>query len=246
MNNERLRGLADAHGPFASVYLPPGVGASAWSVMRRTLAAQHADAEVLGALDDVMLHAMPHATAAEGHALVANRDGVLVDGPPAWPTHHPVARLSDLPYLLPLVPRHSVRVPEASLVAAGGTREDVADAPDLHDRTVFDQFLFESARPEGPVAQGLGRCAAALRDGNADALVVADDILGERSVWVGGTHRDQVAEDEAELRALGMPVNRQRADEALPMAALTVGAEVLIATGGLPLVDGVGVLLRHH
>jgi nitroreductase len=113
------------------------------------------------------------------------------------------------------------------------------------DRTLFDQFLFESARPDGPVVHGLRHCTAALREGNADALMIGAEALGDRSVWVGGTRRDQVAEVSAALRALGMPPNRQRADEALPMAALAVGAEVLVAPDDLPLVDGLGLLLSH-
>lgn len=241
MNTELLRKLVSAHGPFASVYLPSDTGGPPWPLLRDTLAAQDALPEVLAALDEALRHGSP----AEGRALVAARDGLLVDAPLVWSPPAPVARVSDLPYLLPLMPKHAVRVPEASLVAAGRAGEDTLRGPQPGDRTVFDQFLFESARPEGPVVQGLRLCAAALRDGNADALVVTEGALHDRAVWVGGTHRDQVAEDEADLRALGMPVNRQRADEALPMAALTIGADVLVAAADLPLTDGVGVLLRH-
>ena len=95
------------------------------------------------------------------------------------------------------------------------------------------------------MVQGLRQCANALRNHNADALVLTEDALADRLVWVGGTHRDQVAEEAAELRALGMPSTSERADEALPMAALTVRAEVLVTTADLPLTDEVGVLLRH-
>ncbi len=239
MNSESIRELAAVHGPFASVYLPPDVGVVDWSVLRHSLEVQDADPEMLSALDA----AVDRGSAEEGRALIATRDGVLVDGPPAWQPHAAVARVSDLPYVLPLVPRHAVLAPEASLVAAGRAREDAVSG--AGDRTVFDQFMFESARPEGPVVQGVGPCAAALRAGNADALVVAEGALCDRAVWVGGPHRDQVAEDEADLRALGMPVDHQRADEALPMAALVVGADVLVAPADLPLTDGVGVLLRH-
>jgi hypothetical protein len=237
MNTETIHGMATAHGPFASVYLPPGTDGPDWPVLRRALAAQNAPQEMLVVLDDVLRHGR------EGRALIVNPSGVLVDGAPAWAPHAPVARLSDLPYLLPLMPKHAVRVPEAVLVAAtGASADDVAAAA---DRTVFDQFLFESSRPEGPVVQGVAQCTAALREGNADALVVAEDALADRAVWVGGTRRDQVADDHADLRAVGMPASRQRADEALPMAALTIGADVLMAAGDLSLVDGVGVLLRH-
>jgi hypothetical protein len=235
MNIETIRDMAGAHGPFASVYLPPDVGGPDWPLLRRTLAAQDTPPEIMSALD----HALSHGSTAEGRVLIANPSGVLVDGPLAWSPHGPVARLSDLPYLLPLVPKLAVRVPEAALVGAAGSS---VDAP---DRTMFDQFLFESSRPEGPVLQGIPRCTAALRDHNADALVIAEGALADRTVWVGGTRRDQVAEDHADLRAVGMPASCQRADEALPMAALAVGADVLVAEGGLDLDDGIGVLLSH-
>ena len=231
MHSESIRELAAVHGPFASVYLPPDVGVVDWSVLRHSLEVQDADPAMLHALDA----ALDRGSTAHGRALIATREGVLLDAPPAWSPHAAVARVSDLPYVLPLVPKHAVRAP--SLVGAGGAHEE--------GRTVFDQFLFESARPEGPVVQGVASCAAALREGNADALVVTEGALGDRAVWVGGTHRDQVAEEEADLRAVGMPVNRQRADEALPMAALAVGADVLVASADLPLTEGVGVLLRH-
>ncbi len=237
MHSGSIRELAAVHGPFASVYLPPDVAVVDWSVLRHSLQVQDADPAMLSALDA----ALERGSTADGRALIATRDGVLLDAPPAWSPHAAVARVSDLPYVLPLVPKHAVRAP--SLVVAGGAAEDAVR--DAEDRTVFDQFLFESARPEGPVVQGVGPCAAALREGNADALVVTEGALCDRSVWVGGTHRDQVAEDEADLRALGMPVDHQRADEALPMAALVVGADVMVAPADLPLTDGVGVLLRH-
>lgn len=241
MNTKAIRDLVHAHGPFVSVHLPPGVHDPGWPVLRRTLAHQGTARETLAALDE----ALRHGGTEEGRGLIATRAGVLVDGPLAWAPHGRVARVSDLPYLLPLVPRHAVRAPEASLVAAGRAREDTVSGPAGADRTLFDQFMFESARPEGPVVRGLRQCAAALRDHNADALVVTEGALADRTVWVGGTHRDQVAEDSADLRALGLPVSHQRADEALPMAALAVDAEVLIAPADLPLTDGVGVLLRH-
>ena len=224
---QALRDLVSARGPFASVCLPPEAGEPDWPVLRRTLACQEIAPEVLDALDEALGRGGP----GEGRALIANRSGVLVDSALAWSPPARVARVSDLPYVLPLVPRHTVRCPDSTAGDAG--------------RTVFDQFMFESARPEGPVVQGLRKCAAALRDHNTDALVLTEGALADRTVWVGGTHRDLVAEDEGDLRALGMPVNRQRADEALPMAALTVGAEVLVAPADLPLTDGVGVLLRH-
>jgi hypothetical protein len=223
MDIAELRELAGVHGPFASVYLPAHVGPSAWPALRRGLAEQGLDAEVLSALD-----------AAGGRAVVAARSGLLVDTEPAWSVPAPVARVADLPYLLPLVPKRRVR--ESSLVGAG-----VA----LAERSTFDEFLFEMTRPEGLAVDGIDRCTELLRAGNVDALVIAEGRLGDRTVWVGGAARDQVAADPATLRALGMPVTRERADEALPMAALTIDAELAVVPDSVPLADGVGVLLRH-
>jgi hypothetical protein len=241
MNTAAICELAATHGPFASVYLPSDVGGPPWPVLRRALAVQQPARELLEALDD----ALSRGTTTEGRALIANQAGILMDGPLAWSPHTSIARLSDLPYLLPLVPKHAVRAPEAALVAAGRDRADTVDGQATAGRTLFDQFLFESARPGGPVVQGLRHCVTALRNHNADALVLTEGALADRIVWVGGTHRDQVAEEAAELRAVGMPSTSERADEALPMAALTIHAEVLVATADLPLTDGVGVLLRH-
>lgn len=93
--------------------------------------------------------------------------------------------------------------------------------------------------------EGLARCTAALTAGTVGTLVIDPDTLGDRTVWVGGTHRDEVGADPATPRAAGLPPNRQRADEALPMAALTTGAEIVVIEN-VRLADGVGVLLRDY
>jgi hypothetical protein len=232
-----MRALVGVHGPFVSVYLPPNTSSLTWQALRGQLVAESPDDTTLAALDEATM-ATPDGL--PGRALVAAEGVMLVDEAPSWSPSEPLARLSDLPYLLPLAPRHSMREPAVALVSAGGAGADAV----LPERCLFDQFLFEFSRPDGPAVDGLRECTKMLREGNADALVIAPEQLGDRTVWVGGTRRDQVAEDPA-LRGTGLPVNQQRADEALPMAALAIGAEVLIAPDDLPLTDGVGVLLRH-
>jgi hypothetical protein len=236
MDTVSMRELVAVHGPFVSVYLPPNASSLTWQALRGQLAAESLDDATLAALDEA---ATVTSDGSQGRALVAAEGVTLVDEAPSWSPPEPLARLSDLPYLLPLAPRHSVREPAVALVSAGGA--DTAAPP---ERCVFDQFLFEFSRPDGPAVDGLRVCTDMLRDGNVDALVIAPGQLGDRTVWVGGTQRDQVAADPA-LRAAGLAVNRQRADEALPMAALAIGAEVVVAPDDLPLTDGVGVLLRH-
>jgi len=209
-----MRSLVGAHGPFVSVHLPPGAAPAVWQIMRGSLG-----------LSDVVLTVLDRALASgagpEGRSLIVAGSRLLVDSPPAWWPPAVVARVSDLPYMLPLAPRLGVHA------LVGG--------PDP-GRHVFDRFL------ASPV-EGLARCASLLSAGRVEALVVDADALRDRMVWVGGTHRDQVAADPATSRAAGLRPNRQRADEALPMAALTAGASVLVADG-VPLVDGVGVVLR--
>lgn len=234
MGTDLLRGLADIHGPFASVYLPPNVGESAWPTVRLSLVRQGLEPSLLDVLDAAI--GRVGTAGLFGHALIAAEDGLLVDDQPSWCPPTPVARVSDLPYLLPLLRRHPVREP----VPVGG-----GNSADDHGRGLFDQFVFEMSRPEGLALDGLGRCAELLRDGNADALFIAVDALGERTVWVGGTRRDQVADDHAALRAIGLPANSQRADEALPMAALSIGATVVVAPDNVSLTDGVVVLRQH-
>jgi hypothetical protein len=178
-----LRELAEAHGPFISIHLPPFARLST---------------EPLGTLE----------SGARGRSLIVAGGQVLVDEPPAWLPQEPVVRMSDLPYVLPLTPRL-----------------DHASTPVL--------------------AEGLARCTAALTAGTVGTLVIHPETLSDRTVWVGGTHRDEVGVDPATPRAAGLPPNRQRADEALPMAALTIGAEIMVAEN-IPLTDGVGVLLRDY
>jgi len=236
MDTVSMRDLVGAHGPFVSVYLPPNVNCLMWQALRGQLVAESLDDRTVTALDEA---AMVPPNRLLGQALVVAEGVTLVNEAPAWLPSEPLARLSDLPYLLPLTPRHSVREPAVALVNADGASDPVPS-----ERSFFDQFLFEFSRPDGPAVDGLRACTEMLRDGNVDALVIAPEQLGDRTVWVGGTHRDQVSEASA-LRATGLAINRQRADEALPMAALAIGAEVVVAPDDLPLTDGVGVLLRH-
>lgn len=206
--------LVDAHGPFVSVHLPPGADPAVWRVMRGSLDAPDTALRVLD-------RALSAGAGPAGRSVIAGASGLLVDTAPAWWPPAVVARVSDLPYLLPLAPRLGVRA------LVGG--------PDP-GRATFERFL------ASPV-HGLSRCAALVSAGRVSALVVDAEAVRGRLVWVGGTRRDQVSTDPATPRALGLAPNRQRADEALPMAALTCGADVLVADG-VGLTDGVGVLLR--
>jgi hypothetical protein len=91
--------------------------------------------------------------------------------------------------------------------------------------------------------EGLPSCVAALREANVDTLFLVGSQIEDSTVWMG-SEPSQVSVQEEELRGLGVPsITAHRADEALPWAALAVGAEVVTVDDKL--VDGVGVLLRH-
>ena len=118
----------------------------------------------------------------------------------------------------------------------------VAMAWEAGHQDALDRFAAELAREDGLAVQGLSATMAALRESNVDTLLVTD--LGERTVWVG-SQPNLVALDRAELHTFGVSGRAEvRADEALPAAAIAVGAEVI--TDGKPLTDGVGALLRHR
>ncbi len=217
MDATGLRKVARTAGPFASVFLPTD---SSWQSVRRQLATRRLDERTLAVLDAAVT-----SHGGGNRVLVTSGGRLLVDESSDWPPEGPIARVSSLPYLLPLAHRY-------------------ATAGHEPDRSTYDQFVFEVGRPGGLAVDGLRACTAALREQNADALIVAIDRLGDERVWVGGDQRHLVSTDTA-LRGMGVPVVSQRADEALPAAALAVGAEVVVTGDPLPLADGVGVLLRH-
>jgi hypothetical protein len=93
--------------------------------------------------------------------------------------------------------------------------------------------------------QGWTDTLEALRTANADALLLSESAFhAERPVWAG-PESHLVAARERDLKYLGFrDALRLRADEALPVAAIAIGADVLVTADRLA--DGVGVLLRHR
>ncbi|WP_101949633.1 hypothetical protein [Mycobacterium sp. 3519A] len=100
----------------------------------------------------------------------------------------------------------------------------------------------ETKRHSGFAAEGLEVVCAALREGAVDILVVAD--LGDATV-VTGEERTTIAPDADALSELGeAPRRLVRADEAVPLAAICVGASI-IRIDGIDCADGVAALLRY-
>ena len=108
---------------------------------------------------------------------------------------------------------------------------------------VADRFRNEKGRGSGLAAEGLGAVCAALREGAVGTLIVGD--LGDATV-VTGEDRTTVAPDADVLSELGEAVHRVvRADEALPFAAIAVGASLVRVDDVIAPVNGIAALLRY-
>ena len=110
MRSERLKWLAKAEGPFASVYFDDShntldaveVQETQWHDIHARLEGMGAGAELLGMLDGAVLNHRP-AVGRRGRAVIATAEQVLVNEQLAAPPPATVVRLSDYPYVLPLI-----------------------------------------------------------------------------------------------------------------------------------------------
>jgi hypothetical protein len=96
-------------------------------------------------------------------------------------------------------------------------------------RAVVQRFRTESARRGGRTVHGLRDVAAALSAGQVATLLVTDALIGDRLI------------DSGSLESL----NSGRADEVLPRAAVTSGADIVLVGRQLRLREDVGALLRR-
>lgn len=118
------------------------------------------------------------------------------------------------------------------------------DRRHCHEMTdIANRFEAEIGRGSGLAAQGIGPVCTALRNGNVDTLIVGE--LADATV-VTGKALTTLAPDADTLSELGEPVERVvRADEALPFAAIAVGAALIPADDRITPADGIGALLRY-
>ncbi len=123
------------------------------------------------------------------------------------------------------------------------TAAEFARRRDVEMGDVAGRFEAEVGRGSGLAAQGIAAVCAALRVGDVDTLFVGE--LGDATV-VTGAAPTAVAPDADTLSDFGEPVRRvARADEALPFAAIAVGASLVAAGDRIAPADGVGALLRY-
>lgn len=131
MRSENLRWLTKAAGPFASVYFDDshdtadaaGQLDAKWRDIRAHLEHLGASAGILDRLREAILHHQP-AVGRRGRAVIVTGDQVLVNEQLVSPPATPTVRLSDYPYVLPLID-HEMRRPTYVFAAVDHTGADV-------------------------------------------------------------------------------------------------------------------------
>jgi hypothetical protein len=105
------------------------------------------------------------------------------------------------------------------------------------------RFTAEVGRQSGLAAEGLGPVCSGLRQGAVDTLIIGD--IGEETV-VADDELTTLAPTAEVLSEQGAAAARTlRADEALPMFAVSVGASLVRTDERIAPADGVGAVLRY-
>lgn len=108
---------------------------------------------------------------------------------------------------------------------------------------VAQRFTAELGRRSGLAAEGLGPVCSGLRQGAVDTLIIGE--LGEETV-VADEELTTLAPNAEVLSEQGAaPARTLRADEALPMFAVSVGASLVRTDERITPADGVGAVLRY-
>jgi Bacterial archaeo-eukaryotic release factor family 2 len=110
MRSERLKWLVQATGPFASLYFDDSHDTAdaveqletKWRDIRKHLEDGGASGEIIGTLEEAVLNHRP-AVGRCGRALIATSEQVLVNEHLVSPPPATVVRLSDYPYIVPLI-----------------------------------------------------------------------------------------------------------------------------------------------
>lgn len=105
------------------------------------------------------------------------------------------------------------------------------------------RFAAEVGRQSGLAAEGLGAVCAALRQGAVDTMIIGD--IDDATV-VADEALTTVAPDANVLSEQGAaPAKTLRADEALPLLAISVGASLVRTDERIAPADGIGAVLRY-
>jgi peptide chain release factor subunit 1 len=105
------------------------------------------------------------------------------------------------------------------------------------------RFTAELGRDSGLATEGLPGVCAALRDGAVETLIIGE--LADRTVVMGETLA-AIAPNADVLSELGAaPTETVRADEALPLLAVSTDAELIRTDERIDPADGVAAVLRY-
>jgi peptide chain release factor subunit 1 len=105
------------------------------------------------------------------------------------------------------------------------------------------RFAAEVGRQSGLAAEGLGPVCSGLRQGAVDTLIIGE--IGDETV-VADDELTTVAPNADVLSEQGAAAARTlRADEALPMFAISVGASLVRTDERISPADGIGAVLRY-
>ena len=110
MQPERCESLVSARGPFVSIYIDDSRNTAdaeaqldaKWRDVRRHLADRGVDEDIIATLERAILHSEP-AVGGQGRGVIATGDQVLVNEHLVSPPSATVLRVSDYPYIVPLV-----------------------------------------------------------------------------------------------------------------------------------------------
>jgi hypothetical protein len=148
------------------------------------------------------------------------------------------------------------RVVERAVELNVGARSDV-DEDQLHQaiseeiehrlraavEDTAERFIAELGRRSGLATEGLAGVTAALRGAAVETLIIGG--MGDATV-VAGEDLATVSPSAEVLSQLGeAPSQVLRADEALPMVAISTGASLIAAPERIKPTDGVGAILRY-
>ncbi|OBK17151.1 baeRF2 domain-containing protein [Mycobacterium asiaticum] len=105
------------------------------------------------------------------------------------------------------------------------------------------RFSAEIGRDSGLAAEGLDAVCSALRQGAVDTLIVGD--IGDATV-VADEGLTTIAPNENVLSEQGAaPAKTLRADEALPLFAISIGASLVRTDERIEPADGIAAVLRY-
>ncbi len=131
MDSDRFRRLLDAPGPFASVYFDDSHDTHdaqaqlelRWRAVSEELENQGASQAMTDGIGDAVLGLRPP-IGRSGRAVIASADGVVINEHLARPTATTIVRVSELPYLVPIL-EHSFDHPDYVLVVVDHSGADI-------------------------------------------------------------------------------------------------------------------------